>query len=293
MPRAPKVVVLGLDCLAPDLVFDRLNGELPTFRGLMEAGEWGPLESVDPPITVPAWSCMMSGRSPAQLGLYGFRHRRLGSYDGRYFATSEHVKLPRVWDRLAEAGLESGLLGVPQTWPVKPLKGWCALDFQTPSAAPGWAYPPELETEIGTPRFDVEKLRSGDLERIAKDVFALSTQRFELFRELVARRGADFAMMVDISPDRVHHAFWRFFDEAHPRHERGSAFAGVIPDFYRHLDAQLAMTIAAMPRHAHLFVVSDHGAQAMQRQRFAGFGTGAGRGAAVGRGLRRGVSGGV
>ncbi|HEY3445229.1 MAG TPA: alkaline phosphatase family protein [Myxococcales bacterium] len=264
MPRSPKVVVVGLDCLAPELVFDRLAGELPTFRVLREQGAWGPLESVDPPITVPAWSCMLSGFSPAQLGLYGFRHRKLGSYDARYLATSEHVKLPRVWDRLGEAGLESGLLGVPQTWPVRPMKGWCALDFQTPSAAPGWAYPPELEKEIGAPRFDVEKLRSGDLERIARDVFALSTQRFELFRDLLARRGADFAMMVDISPDRVHHAFWRFFDERHPRHEPGHALASVIPDFYRHLDAQLAKTVAALAPEAHLFVVSDHGAQAME-----------------------------
>ncbi|MGC4118977.1 MAG: alkaline phosphatase family protein [Myxococcales bacterium] len=264
MPRSPKVVVVGLDCLAPDLVFDRLRGELPNFNALMESGEWGPLESVDPPITVPAWACMLSGRAPAELGLYGFRHRKLGSYDERYFATSEHVRLPRVWDRLAEAGLESGLLGVPQTWPVKAMKGWCALDFQTPSAAPGWAWPPELEQEIANPRFDVEKLRSGDLARIREDVFALSTQRFELFRELLARRGADFAMMVDISPDRVHHAFWRYFDEKHPRFEPWSEFAKVIPDFYRHLDAQLAKTLEALPHDVHLFVVSDHGAQAME-----------------------------
>lgn len=264
MPRAPKVVVVGLDCLSPDLVFDKLLGELPTFRALMDAGEWGRLESVDPPITVPAWSCMLSGRAPTQLGLYGFRHRKLGSYQEKYLATSEHVRLPRVWDRLAEAGLESGLLGVPQTWPVKAMKGWCALDFQTPSAAPGWAYPPELEQEIASPRFDVEKLRSGDLERIARDAFALSTQRFELFRELVARRGADFAMMVDISPDRVHHAFWRFFDERHPRYEPWHPQASVIPEFYRHLDAQLAKTLEAMPGDAHVFVVSDHGAQAME-----------------------------
>lgn len=265
MPRRPQVAVVGLDCLSPELVFDRLSGELPTFRALTQAAAWGPLESVEPPITVPAWACMTSGFSPAQLGLYGFRHRKLGTYDQRYLATSEHVRRPRVWDRLAQAGLESGLLGVPQTWPIRPMAGWCALDPQTPSAAsPGWAWPPELEAEIREPRFDVEKLRSGDLERIAAEALALSTQRFELFRSLVASRGADFAMMVDIAPDRVHHAFWRYFDPRHPLHEPGSPWAGVIPDFYRHLDAQLARTLAALPDSCHLLVVSDHGAQPME-----------------------------
>ena len=40
------------------------------------------LRSVDPPITVPAWSCMVSGRDPGELGIYGFRNRRDHSYDG-------------------------------------------------------------------------------------------------------------------------------------------------------------------------------------------------------------------
>ena len=49
--------------------------ELPNLGGLIDAGTWGPLRSVDPPITVPAWSCMMTGRDPGELGIYGFRNR--------------------------------------------------------------------------------------------------------------------------------------------------------------------------------------------------------------------------
>ena len=68
-----KVAVIGLDCADPRLVFDRWRDELPNLGRLIEAGTWGPLRSVDPPITVPAWSCMMSGRDPGELGIYGFR----------------------------------------------------------------------------------------------------------------------------------------------------------------------------------------------------------------------------
>ena len=57
MPR--KVMLIGLDCAEPSLVLERWRDELPTISGLMERGSYGRLTSVIPPITVPAWSCMM------------------------------------------------------------------------------------------------------------------------------------------------------------------------------------------------------------------------------------------
>ncbi len=67
-----RLAIIGLDCAAPALVFDRF-ADLPNLRRLMDAGSWGPLLSCDPPITVPAWSCMTASRDPGQLGFYGFR----------------------------------------------------------------------------------------------------------------------------------------------------------------------------------------------------------------------------
>ena len=52
---------------------------------------WGPLRSVDPPITVPAWSCMMTGRDPGELGIYGFRNRADHGYDSLAVADSRSV----------------------------------------------------------------------------------------------------------------------------------------------------------------------------------------------------------
>ena len=68
-----KILVLGLDCAAPELLFG--FDDLPNIRGLMEAGAYGRLESVIPPITVPAWMCMATSQDPGSLGVYGFRNR--------------------------------------------------------------------------------------------------------------------------------------------------------------------------------------------------------------------------
>ena len=67
-----RVAVIGLDCAEPRLVFDRWREELPNLGRLIDAGTWGPLRSVDPPITVPAWSCMTSGPRPGRA-----RHLRV------------------------------------------------------------------------------------------------------------------------------------------------------------------------------------------------------------------------
>src|SRR6478736_4146592 len=79
-------VALEGSCAEPSLVLERWRDELPTISGLMERGSYGRLTSVIPPITVPAWSCMMSSKTPGDLGVYGFRNRSDHSYDGLFIA---------------------------------------------------------------------------------------------------------------------------------------------------------------------------------------------------------------
>ncbi|MGH7710022.1 MAG: alkaline phosphatase family protein, partial [Gemmatimonadaceae bacterium] len=48
-----KLLVIGLDCAAPALLFG--DERLTNVRRLMAGGCYGRLESVVPPITIPAW----------------------------------------------------------------------------------------------------------------------------------------------------------------------------------------------------------------------------------------------
>ncbi|MCS6839423.1 MAG: alkaline phosphatase family protein, partial [Roseiflexus sp.] len=75
MAMHPQLLIIGLDCAEPSLVLDRWRADLPALSRLMAEGVYGELESCIPAITVPAWSCMMSGRDPGELGIYGFRNR--------------------------------------------------------------------------------------------------------------------------------------------------------------------------------------------------------------------------
>ena len=70
-----KLLLIGLDCASPALVFERYRARLSNLERLMRTGSYGRLRSIVPPITVPAWAAMLTGRDPGQLGLYGFRNR--------------------------------------------------------------------------------------------------------------------------------------------------------------------------------------------------------------------------
>ena len=123
----PKVMIVGLDCAEPSLLFERWRDELPVLSGLMEKGAWGRLTSVIPPITVPAWSCMMASKTPGDLGVYGFRNRSDHSYNGLFIANSTAIKTPRLWDYATRGGKPSIVLGVPGPSPhARSTASWSA-----------------------------------------------------------------------------------------------------------------------------------------------------------------------
>ncbi len=142
-----KLLVVGLDSAPAEIVFDRA-AELPVLRSLMERGLWGTMRSSDPPITIPAWMVMATGRDPADLGLYGFRHRTDYSYDKMWIATSQSVKAPKVWDHIGRAGGRSCLVSVPPSYPPPEVPGWLISCFITPGPDKEYTHPRELKEEI-------------------------------------------------------------------------------------------------------------------------------------------------
>jgi predicted AlkP superfamily phosphohydrolase/phosphomutase len=269
MTQGPRVAVIGLDCATPQLLFDKLADEVPTINGLIERGMHGELASITPPITVPAWACSMTGKTPGQLGIYGFRNRKDTTYDGLSIATSASVKEPAVWDVLGERGLKSLIIGVPPGYPPLPVEGWRVSCFLTPPSAETFTHPaelsPEVREELGDQPyiFDIPNFRERGEELVLEQVFAMTERRFRVARRLARTKPWDFFMMVEMGPDRLHHVFWQHFDPNHPKYRQGNPFETAFQDYYRFLDKELASLLEALPDDAVVIVMSDHGARMM------------------------------
>jgi predicted AlkP superfamily phosphohydrolase/phosphomutase len=212
---------------------------------------------------------MMTGRDPGELGIYGFRNRCQYDYRSLSIADSSAVEVDRVWDHLSRAGKHVIVVGVPQTSPPSPVNGELVSCFLTadPRAEP-YTHPEALRAEIealvGPYRVDVRSFRSDDRDRILAEVYEMTEQRFTICRHLLDTRPWDFFMMVEIGLDRMHHAFWRFLDAEHPRHEPGHRYRDAIRNYYIYLDEEIGELLERFDEDTTVLVVSDHGARPMQ-----------------------------
>ncbi len=266
-PARPRLLVLGMDCMEPRLL-EEWKEELPHMRRLVEGGISGPLESIVPPITVPAWSCMFSGKDPGELGVYGFRNRADRGYTRMAIATSRDIPADRVWDILSRAGRRVALVGVPQTYPPSPVNGVLIGDFLTPSSQSDFTYPSslkrQLEEWVGEYILDVKDFRSDDKASLLRQVYDMTERRFRVVRRLLRQERWDLFAVVEMGPDRMHHGFWSLMDPRHPKHVPGNPYENAIRDYYRYLDREVGELLEMVDEDTLVLLVSDHGARTME-----------------------------
>jgi predicted AlkP superfamily phosphohydrolase/phosphomutase len=267
MEMGKKVLVVGLDAAPPELVFEAFYEDLPCLRSLMENGVYARMSSTHPPITIPAWMVMATSKSMGKLGLYGFRHRKPGSYSDIWIAHSLAVREKTVWDILGEYEKKVIVIGVPPSYPPKPVNGCLISCFLTPTAEKDYTYPKELKKEIealvGKYLFDVE-FRTDRKEELLKQLYEMTEKRFKVVRHLMSHKPWSFFMFVEIGLDRIQHAFWKFFDKRHHLYQPNNRYEGVIKEYYQFLDKEIANMLELVDKDTVVIVVSDHGAKRMK-----------------------------
>ncbi|UCH85427.1 MAG: alkaline phosphatase family protein, partial [Candidatus Latescibacterota bacterium] len=263
-----KLVILGLDCVTPQLVFDAWLDELPHIKSLVDGGIHGNLVSTVPPITVPAWMSMMTSHDPGMLGMYGFRNRKTYDYTDLYTVNSNYVKSKTIWNYLSRNRLSSIVMGVPLTYPPKPLNGIMVCSFLTPGKDVQYTYPAEFAATLdkaagGDYIIDVRDFRTSEKERLLGQIYDMTKRRFMAFRKTLKTEDWDFAMMVEMGPDRLHHGFWRYGDREHRLFEPGNRYEDAIKNYYIYMDDEVGKVLADLPEDTSVMLVSDHGAKGM------------------------------
>ncbi|MEM0117555.1 MAG: alkaline phosphatase family protein [Conexivisphaerales archaeon] len=263
-----KVAVFALDSVPPEMLFEKLLDKLPNTKRMYQRGMHGVLRTCHPPITVPAWMVMMTGKNPGKLGIYGFRHRKPSSYTEGYIVNSSHVKERTVWEILAEKGKRSIVIGIPPSYPVKHKENVTMVScFLTPSQERDFTNPSELKQEIlkitgGRYLFDVT-FRVEDRERIKRELFEMTEKRFDIAEYLIKNNPWDLFILHEIGFDRLHHAFWKFFDPRHPKHIKGNEYERIDEEYYSMVDERIGRLMGMFPDDCITFFLSDHGSAPM------------------------------
>lgn len=270
MNQRKRVLVIGLDCVPPEFIFEQWRAELPNFQRVMDGGVWGKLESCIPAITVPAWSSMMSSKDPGTLGFYGFRNRGDYSYEKQVLANANSVMVDRVWDILSKENKKVITIGVPQTYPPKPVNGiqvGCFLSPSTTNRERPYTYPASVMQEVTAAVdeyfVDVPNFRTENKDYLLQQIYTMTEKRFKLVKKWIVEKDWDFFMFVEMGTDRIHHGLWRYHDPTHHKYEVHPVYNTSIHDYYCYLDTEIGEILDLLDENTTVFIVSDHGAKKM------------------------------
>lgn len=251
-----KLFIFALDGV-PYEVFEAMRDDLPNIAEVADRGSRGVMRAVDPPITVPAWASMFTGKDPGELGIYGFRH--LNKQTRRsYIVTSRELREPYIWER---RGLRSVVIGLPPGYPPRQYGVWIS-DFMTPEGR-SWTHPPELANTIGRYIFDIE-YRTDRKDEAFKALVEMTQLRFAAAEKLMEWANWNVFVLHEIGTDRVHHLFQKYWDPEHPMYQPGNPHEDKIPRYYKLIDQLAGKLLKKIPKDAEILIISDHGNQAQR-----------------------------
>jgi len=274
-----RVILFGLDGATYTVLDDLVRrGVMPFFGAFRERSAAGTLMSVVPPLTPPAWTSMVTGRSPGYHGITNFL--QFESETSRYVrvVTSREVCSETIWSMVCRQGKRAGSLNFVAHNPPPKIDGY---------VIPGWipwrwvkrhSHPKGLidglkETLAG---FDVKEL-AVDFNEEQKAIAGAELADYEPWIDLHIRREkqwfailehqlrhdpCDLVGIVLDGVDKLQHLLWQYLDPALEPEAPDETFVRIRErcwDYFRAVDGFLERTVRLAGDDAYVLVASDHG----------------------------------
>lgn len=249
-----RLVVLGLDGL-PFGLAQNLGASLPNLGRIAKNATTVRAEL--PELSPVNWTSFFTGAGPEQHKVFGFSHIDPATYELR-ITNFEDVSHPTIFDRLSEQGLVSRFINLPNTYPMRPLRGMGVAGFVAHDLERA-VYPPFLSGKLAEAGYQLE----ADTTRGQADLDYLLSELRETLRSRLAALdllwpdlGWDLFVHVFTETDRLFH----FFMDAvlHPEHPRHLDCMRFLTDWDDALGRFLAR-YDALPAPKRLLVMADHG----------------------------------
>lgn len=275
----PAVVLFGMDGATYTILDDLVeHGVMPFLGEFMAAGARGRALSTVPHLTPPAWTTIVTGRSPGTHGILNFLLPE--SPDSPYVRIISHRQITSetVWSIASRHGVRVGCFNFIAHHPPPRING---------SVIPGWvpwrwvkkySHPADLIDRLRQriPGFDVKELAmnfSEEEKAIAgttrKDYgpwidlhIRRERQWFDILKDHLRSEPSGLTGIVFDGVDKLQHLLWQYLDPALEPSDPDDAFLRTrahCRDYFRQLDHCLEETVKLAGPDAHVVVVSDHG----------------------------------
>ena len=275
-----NVLMIGLDG-ATFAVLDPMmqSGVMPYLRSVVEKGVRGDLMSTRNPLTPPAWTSMITGRSPEAHGIYDFL-RPAFLKDGTVFLKINDFRdnhCETVWSMANRAGKRATSLNFYGMAPAPEIDGYVVSGFvpwrhlrhgtqpkhffDEVRALPDFDYR-ALGMDIGEEKKCVQGLHQGEHEEWIELQNTRDGAWTKLACHLMGKDRTELTAVVLDGPDKLQHLFWRFVDPdlADPdEDEWHRRMRELCIGFYRRLDDNIRRLIEAAGPDTDVLMTSDHG----------------------------------
>ncbi len=275
-----RVLLIGLD----GATFSILNplmeeGIMPSLKNLLASGVSSELNSVIPALTPPAWTSLMTGRSPGNHGIFDFlrfEHRAHGKQ--LRVLDADDVSCESIWSMIARQGLKATVLNFPMTFPARGISG---------NVVPGWVpwrhlrmacYPKTLFERLTTlPGFSAKEMamdmaqeekalegchKQEDYEDWIRLHIRRERQWFQVLRYLMREDPAELTAVLFDGVDKLQHFCWRFLDRtllpASPS-DWEVRVRNLCLEYFREIDQFIGEIVEMGGPEATVVIASDHG----------------------------------
>ena len=262
--NATKQLLVGLDSVEWDLVV-RWSGEgkLPTFRRLMQQGTRAELLTTADRLPDTAWACLCTGVNPAKLERFFYVQYDPRTMGLRYLH-DDVITRPRFWDYISQAGMQVGVVDVPEVHLSRSLNGfqlanWGAHAARTPTASTPPSLADEVNLQIGrhpVSNCDAVDAKPHALTELAHDIIEGVRRHGELFRWLMHSRPWDVFFAVFSAAHCAGHHLWYGADRPPPK---DTGLGDTIEKVYRAIDRELDKMISMAGPETRVMVTAAHG----------------------------------
>jgi predicted AlkP superfamily phosphohydrolase/phosphomutase len=274
-----KTLLIGLDGATYDILDQLVALELmPNLGRLMQDGARAILKSTNHPLTPPAWTTLMTGRTPGHHGIYDFvRVDRDGDTPGYTLANSGDVRSETIWSIASRHGRRVTSLNFPLMFPAPDLDGaiipgyvpWSYLgrairprDLQRRLRDGGLFNAREMSTDWELERKAVQGLAEDQLEGWVDFHIRRERHWFDITMMLMREEPCDLTGILFDGVDRLQHLCFHLIDPrtaekfTSPDARRAHALC---QQYFRDLDGYIGELVAAAGPETHIVMASDHG----------------------------------
>jgi len=279
-----RTLLIGLDGATFTVLGPLLDGSapegvvMPFLAELVRSGYSATLRSTAHPLTPPAWTSVITGRTPGHHGIFDFvRFEDMGNEMFFTLFDSRDIRTETLWHLAGRSGKSVVSLNFPMMAPPMPINGalvpgfvswkhlrrntWPATLYDRIAALDGfdprelsWDF--EREGQIGDVMPD-EELHSWVEHHLPRD-----RQWYNIASHLVEEDQPDLmAVMLD-GTDKIQHQAWHVMDPAvwtGEASENRRAVRALVIEYFRQLDGYLRGLFEAAGPGCHVIIVSDHG----------------------------------